>query len=75
MLSDIARTAMQYVLNEFGPIKCDFCDWKARTVDETLQLLVVEVDGKKNKSACPVCFDRLYPNFNSGICNNTVEGE
>lgn len=75
MLSDIALQFLQYVLNEFGYIPCVFCDWKARTVDETLQLLVVEVDGEKNKSACPVCFDRMYPNFNSGVCDNTMEGK
>lgn len=75
MLSDESRKIVQWILNEFGPEKCDFCDWEARTVDETLQLLVVEVGGKKNKSACPICFDRMYPNFNGRVCDNTMEGK
>lgn len=51
-----------------------FCDWKATTVDETLLLLTVEFNGKRNKSACTSCFARMYPDFDSRVHLYNMEG-
>lgn len=55
MLSELARKCMQAVLNQFDYIQCDTCDWKAYTVDDTMNLLHL-MEGNKKLTVCSNCY-------------------